>query len=557
MKRLVFLGILAAVTGSASFAQKEDPPDANESILRNVGIKTDAESLLQFFRNRTLSDADRAAVRGLIRQLGAKSYRDREQATTELLARGSAVIELLKEAASSGDLEVARRAQKIMERIQNRDYALDVPVAAARLLAKHQPAGTVETLLTYAPFADNERVSEEIRATIVKAALPMGRLHAALPAALSDPNPARRALTAEVLVQLSWPAHRDAVGKLLGDPQPTVRLRVATALAYAKDREAIPALIDLLPHLTQAQAWHAEDLLYRLGEDRNPPAVSLGADEASRKKCRDAWAAWWKDHGEKIDLARLHDAPRLLGHTVVVLLDVGRVMELGPDNKVRWAVDNLAFPLDVQFLPAEKDSPDRILVTEYHASQISERTLQGEIVWRKRIGGPLAAQRLSNGNTFIVTDSELLEFDATDKEVLRVPAPNNERIMKAMKLPNGEICCLTSDAKVSRLDGAGKVVNSFSVNLAQRLFGGRIHMLPSGRVLVPHHVENKVVEYDTAGKEIWSVNVEQPVAALRLPNGHTLVTSMLPERGAVEFDRQGKEVWSFGANTRLTRALRR
>jgi len=44
--------------------------------------------------------------------------------------------------------------------------------------------------------------------------------------------------------------------------------------------------------------------------------------------------------------------------------------------------------------------------------------------------------------------------------------------------------------------------------------------------------------------------------ATRLPNGNTLVTSMAQNR-AVEFNRAGAEVWEYRADTRVTRALRR
>jgi outer membrane protein assembly factor BamB len=205
-------------------------------------------------------------------------------------------------------------------------------------------------------------------------------------------------------------------------------------------------------------------------------------------------------------------------------------------------------------------------VAEYHGSRVTERNLKGEVLWQKRVGGPLAAQRLDNGNTFIATDSALLEYDKNDKEVLSVGMGGNERIMKAMKLANGEIVCLLGegrnvggggDCRVVRLDKAGKELHSFTVHLGMRLFGGRIHMLPDGRVLVPQHSENKVVEYDINGKELWSVSVDQPVAATRLPNGNTLVTTMTPARGAVEFDRHGQEVWTYSTNTRVTRAVRR
>jgi hypothetical protein len=126
-----------------------------------------------------------------------------------------------------------------------------------------------------------------------------------------------------------------------------------------------------------------------------------------------------------------------------------------------------------------------------------------------------------------------------------------------MKLANGDIACLTSRMRVVRMDATGKEINSIPIQLGQLVFGGRIHMLPTGRVLVPQHMEHKVVEYDTTGKVIWEAKVQQPIAAWRLPNGNTLVTSMSEQR-AIELDRDGHEVWTYrGDKTRVTRAYRR
>src|SRR5262249_22311025 len=107
-----------------------------------------------------------------------------------------------------------------------------------------------------------------------------------------------------------------------------------------------------------------------------------------------------------------------------------------------------------------------------------------------------------------------------------------------------------------RMDSGGKELSSFRVDIAKPLFGGRIHVLSNGRVLIPHHQENKVVEYDSAGKMVWQVRVDQPITATRLANGNTLVTSMSQNR-AVEFDRQGNEVWQYRKESRVTRAIRR
>ncbi len=548
------LALLLSAWSCGLFAQLPDPTAADEKLLQTAKLKTDAAALLEFFRLRTLPDNEREKYRAYVKQLGSDVFRQREQAMNELVKRGVVVVELLRAALRDADLEVARRAERCLQRIQEKDVGSEVPAAAARLLAWHKPAGAVEAMLVYLPFADNDQTADEVRNLLATLALTDGKPHPALAAALLDKLPARRGAAGEALAKGGGPAERAQAKKLLADADSLVRLRVGLALAHAQEREAVPVLIDVLAQVPLQHAWLAEDVLYRLADGIDPPKVSLVSDDAGRAKCRDAWHAWWQEHGAKIDLAKLQDSQRLLGHTVVVLLDLGRVMELSVgDKQVRWQVNDLRFPLDVQPLPG-----DRLLVAEYHANVVTERDVKsGEIKRKWEITGPLVCQRLPNGNTFIATDTDLVEYDRADKEVFHIVKNAGERNMKALKLTNGEIAILTSDSRIVRLDTTGKELNSFTISLGTRLYGGRLHMLANGRVLVPHNNENKVIEYDATGKQVWELNVEQPVAATRLPNGNTLVTTMLPQRGAVEFDRQGHEIWSYRSTTRVTRAVRR
>lgn len=518
--------------------------------LKNADLKSDGPSLLAFFQRRTLPDEERTKVKALIAQLGSKVYREREQAMAELARRGPVVAELLRDAVKNDDLETSRRAEKILARIQEKDVPVDVLPAAVRLLAKRRPPGAVEGMLAYMPFADNDAVADEVRVLLARLAQDGGKVQPALKAALTDKLAVRRAAAAEALCHI--PGERQAVSKVLADPDAYVRLRVALALIQARDRGAVQALIDTLPHLTLHQAWQAEEVLFRLAEDRSPPAVALGHDEAGRKNARDVWSAWWRDHAKSVDLATLDHKPKVLGYTMVILLDMGRVMELGPKNQVRWQVDNLMLPLDVQYLPG-----DRILVAEYQGGRATERNLKGEVLWEKEFANVQVAHRLSNGNTFLSSDTEILEVDRNGKAVYSFTMPGGERIMKSAKLQNGEIVCLTDAARLVRFNTAGKELFSFNVPIANRLFGGRLHVLPSGRILIPHNSENKVVEYDARGKPVWEISIDQPVVAYRLPNGNTMVTTILPARGAVELNRLGQEVWSYRANTRVTRAIRR
>jgi PQQ-like domain len=71
----------------------------------------------------------------------------------------------------------------------------------------------------------------------------------------------------------------------------------------------------------------------------------------------------------------------------------------------------------------------------------------------------------------------------------------------------------------------------------------RVQMTRAGTFLAAHHDQDKVVEYDATGKEIWSVAVPVPWDAVRLANGNTLVSSH--NSFVREVNPQGETVWEF------------
>jgi HEAT repeat protein len=529
----------------------------DEKTLKAAKVATDEKSLLEFFRNRTLDEAGREKLKALVKDLGADSFRVREKAFLALVARGSVALPFLKEALRSDDLEVSRRAEVCIQRIGQGDLTFEVLTAALRLLAARKPAGAVPALLEYLPFADADRLTDEVGNALAELAVRDGKPDPALTAALTGTDPRRRAVAGEALCRAGIASEREAVRKLLRDPDAGVRLQVGLALARAADKEAVPVLIELLGQVPQTQGWQIEDFLFRLAEGNSPPTVILTNEERIRRQCRDEWAAWWGKHGQETDVARALKARAQNGYTTIVLLDRGEILEVDAKKQIRWKIDNVVFPLDVQYLPG-----DRVLVAEYHMNRVTERDLKGRVVWQKQIAMPQMAQRLPNGNTFICSDTRMVEVDRDGKEVFTHPTENGDRIMKAVKLTNGQIVALIGDGgllndpRVVRLDAHGKELQSFTVRMRTRLFGGRLDVLPNGRILVPHHLENKVIEYDPSGKVVWEVSVDLPIVATRLPNGNTLVTSMGQNR-AVEYNRAGAEVWEYRADTRVTRAVRR
>jgi hypothetical protein len=531
------------------------PDPADEEILRKADIATDGPKLLEFLKKRTLPESERPELLRLVGRLGAGDYRTRETAMRALTARGVAALDVLRSSPRDVlDIEQMRRLERSIRTIRESDVGPHVVAAAVRVASPRNPKGIVESLLAYLPFADDESVVDEMRAALTKLAVTEGKADPAVLTALKDRSAIRRAIAAEALARSVYRDHKDAIKKTLSDADPMVRFRVAKALALVQERDAIPVLIDSIPDLSLNAAWQAEDFLLRLAA-KDAPDAPMSKEMETRVKCRDAWQAWWKANGTKADLAKLEDTPKMLGRTLVVHLDDNTVLELGPDNRPRWQITNINFPLDAQLI-----GEDRVLVAEHHASRVSERTLRGDMVWQRQIIGPLAAQRLANGNTFIATDHQLLEYDKTGGQVVNITFPEEGRkIMKAAKLDSGEIVCMLADARIVRFDTRGTEVSSFNIPLGQRLYGGRIHMLPTGRVLVPFNSDGKVVEYDGKGRAVWEVSVPQPIAAMRLLNGNTLITSMDASVGALEVDRAGVTVWTYQnpSGTRVTRAFRR
>jgi HEAT repeat protein len=555
VRAVALLGALLA--GAAWVAAANAPPDkseparsgaaADEQRLREAKVGTDGTALLDFFRKRTGTDARLLDIQGLVRQMGDDAFEVRQKASAELAAIGPVALPLLKQATKDPDVEIARRAEDCIHLIEQ-DYNATVVPAAVRLLALRRPPGAVETLLAYAPFADDETVADEVRTALAALAVHDGKPDPALVAALTDKAPARRSAAAVALWRGNAAGERDAVRKLLEDPDAGVRLRVALALVAGREKEAVPVLIALLGDLPPNKAWQAEDVLYRLAEDK-APTVPAGTDEAGRRKYRDAWAAWWREQGPKVDLDRLDATPALHGYTMMILLDQGQLLEVDANNKERWHIDGLQFPLDAQMLPG-----DRVLVAENGANRVTERNLKGEVLWEVKTEAPLMAQRLPNGNTFIGTRTRLLEVTREGKEVFNYTRPGGEMFMRAARLRNGDIACVVAGSSFVRLDPGGKELQNFPVDI--QTYGGRIDVLPNGRVLVPQYSNNKVVEQDAEGKIVWEADFSVPIIATRLPNGNTLVTSFNQQR-AVEIDSNGKEVWEYKTETRVTRAWRR
>ena len=308
---LALLVFTTAFFGSP-FSQATRPDNAQErltadvKLLQDAGVKTDSPGLLEFFRKQTVSDEQRHDIGKLIKQLGADDFEVREQATEKLKTLGPAALPALKQSLNHRDAEVVRRAQFCLNAVNEIPHG-ELRAAAARVLTDRKPPQAVAVLLAFLPDAADTMEEDAIVAALTILGVRGGKADPALVAALTDKLPLRRAVAAEVLASVDETKQRAAVRKLLTDPERAVRLHVALALSYAQDKEAVPVLIDLVADLPKGQASEAEELLRCLAGAKAPQVVLN--DDAARKRYRDAWNAWWMEHGRTVNLAQLDAEP--------------------------------------------------------------------------------------------------------------------------------------------------------------------------------------------------------------------------------------------------------
>jgi hypothetical protein len=525
------------------------PPDEDvriaEQTLREAGVGLDGRSLLRFFRARTLSAGETERLARLTQDLGDDSFDIRERATRQLIAAGRAAATFLRAAQRDPDLEVVRRAERCLRAVE---YGTEQEMAAAFLLGLRRTPGSTETLLAFLPQVVDDR---PVWAALLQALDQLGPQPALLPAS-SDTEPSRRAAAGFVLGQAR--AHRGLVRKLLQDPVPLVRLEAARGLLLGGDREAVPALASLTGEKDPELVSRAEDLLYHLLGEAEGPALPTDNDKDARGKRQRAWESWWKERGQHLDVARRdwHDSYQNLtivcDCTVGGVNKVGRVWVCGRDGKVRWEVNGVANPADVQLLPG-----GRLLIAEcYGGNIVTERDRKGRVLWEHKLPDEAVnCQRLPGGNTFIATYTQILEVTPEGKVLYSHKLPY--RTTCALKLRNGNILYAASEGKLAEVTTDFKEVRSIKMDNLSSWAG--IEVLSGGRLLVARYSANSVVEIDATGRVLWTLTVDSPAYASRLRNGNTLVCS--PNGGFVaEYNRDGKEVWrraAFGRPFRVRR----
>lgn len=200
-----------------------DTSAADEQLLKGAAVAVDGAGLLEYLRKLSQAGGNKDKMAALIRQLGSESFPEREKAMNDLIALGAPAVPLLKEALKNSDLEVVRRAERCLQKIEKSPTAkapeVALPTAAVRLIARRKPSGAAEVLLSYLPSAPDEETAMEVRAALAAVALADGKPDKVLEEALKSDDPLRRAAAAEALGKTPPPPGRKIVIEGLKRPR--------------------------------------------------------------------------------------------------------------------------------------------------------------------------------------------------------------------------------------------------------------------------------------------------------------------------------------------------
>jgi hypothetical protein len=297
---LALCGVTLLAIVPSTIATPPAGDDEDLRVLKTARVGTEGAALLDYFRKRTLTPAQRGQIRLLIPRLGDEAFAVREQASLELMALGPAAMAHLRAGQSNPDEEIKERLRACIGGLEKKCNAT-VSAAAARRLRRLAPAEAVEVLLSYLADADTEEVIEEVLTTLAALGVREGKVAPTLVEALKDRDVSRRAAAALVVGRSGDHSQQVAVQGLLIDASFAVRFRAAQGLLAARDHTALPALIVVLADGPPPLAARADELL-RCVAGSQAPRVVFAEDKASRRRCAAAWTTWWRIN-RKIDLS--------------------------------------------------------------------------------------------------------------------------------------------------------------------------------------------------------------------------------------------------------------
>ena len=247
-----------------------------------------------------------------------------------------------------------------------------------------------------------------------------------------------------------------------------------------------------------------------------------------------------------------------LAWTLVSFLPVEHVRAEDPKTPtpnlpaVPWPADKPAFPAD---LPGKGLAQHDFFYAGEAKSQNMYIVRKGQIVWKYEDStskGEISdAVLLSNGNILFAHQFGVTLISPEKKVLWNHDAPPKTEIHTAQPIGKDHVLFVQNGdpAKLIVVNiTTGQIVKDLVLPTGnpKSTHGHFRHarLTEAGTLLVAHMDMKKVCEYDENGKQISSLDINNPWSAGRLKNGNTLICA---GKSALELDPQGKSVWEFTA----------
>jgi HEAT repeat protein len=538
--------------------QVSDDADADLRLLKDAKIGMDRDRLIAYLKTHSASDDNLLGLDRLVEQLGNPDFETREEAMRTLIGLGPIALEPLRKARALQDKEAARCAANCALRIEG-DPQEHLLAAAVRSLARTDTSTAIAALLEFLPCAVDDALQEEIYFGLDAFVRKHGTPSSVFIPALHDPLPARRAAASLIVGRAGSDEEKAAVGPLLHDHDPMVRLRAAQGLLAGRKKEAVPTLIDLLEEPTLPVAWQAEELLH-YAAGFSAPAASIGSGQAREvRKCRKAWDDWWQTKESSLSLDSLGSTtpvPRLILTCDEDIVPSGGISLYGSTGGVRWRADHLPRIADVRIL-----TTGSLLMLESDEGRLREQTVQGKTLWQESgFNLPVDSYRDTNGYTTVVT--KLLDVHEIGPNGVSTKARSLTRMHKLVDVHILEAQEPTASSvfAMARLSFTSPLtLIEFDIRTAHKkavlaldddeVQGNYFTLFPIAHenrflLLVCNKGNDRLLLIDGTGHVISRRHVDKALHAIRLRNGNTLLACRDKETGKlVEIAPDGKMLY--------------
>ncbi len=237
-----------------------------------------------------------------------------------------------------------------------------------------------------------------------------------------------------------------------------------------------------------------------------------------------------------------NEAAQLRGELVWPVLDV--------DPRNLPGTETAKPPLARNFWHENQRGPYACLISEHAHDRVTLLNEKGEVVWEYPVPHPQDVWMLPNGNILTTYSQGVREVTREKQTVWEFKTEKPNEIPNCQPLPDGNVLIgIVGECRLVEVNRRGEIVHEVRLETTEKNPHAQFRMCrktPEGTYLVPFTAEGAVREYDSQGKVIHEFPREpSPVAALRLPNGNTLISA---GRAVTEYDAANEIVWRVDAD---------